>query len=255
MNQLITINKMTSMQIAEVAGKEHYIVMRDIRDESQKLENGGVETQYKFVLSERKDSTGRTIPFYILTKEGVLQLAARYDAVVRAKLIKMAMRQEEKPTCLEDILITQLQEMKVLRLQLTETNNTAIAAKQDAQEAKRELQSMREVIVLNPNSWRPDTSKIINDIARNLGGVEHIRNVRTEAYKLLDSRFGVSLETRLTNKRRKMAEEGVCKSKRDKTNQLDVIADDKKLIEGFVAIVKEMAVKYGVETAEMSEAM
>ena len=36
------------------------------------------------------------------------------------------------------------------------------------------------------------------------------------------------------------------KTKIDELNYLDVIADDKKLIEGYVAIVKEIAVKYGV---------
>ena len=55
------------------------------------------------------------------------------------------------------------------------------------------------------------------------------------------------METRLTNKRRRMADEGVCKSKRDRLNKVDVIADDKKLIEIYVAIVKEMAIKYGVD--------
>ena len=43
-----------------------------------------------------------------------------------------------------------------------------------------------------------------------------------------------------------MADEGVCKSKRDKLNYINVIEDDKKLIEGYVAIVKELAIKYGV---------
>ena len=62
----------------------------------------------------------------------------------------------------------------------------------------------------------------------------------------MDQRARVSLETRLTNKRRRMAEEGICKSRRDKINKLDVIADDKKLTEIYVAIVKEMSVKYGV---------
>lgn len=38
----------------------------------------------------------------------------------------------------------------------------------------------------------------------------------------------------------------VSKSKRDKLNYLDIIAEDKKLIEGYVAIIKEMAIKYGV---------
>ncbi|WP_406543212.1 hypothetical protein [Clostridium ljungdahlii] len=57
--------------------------------------------------------------------------------------------------------------------------------------------------------------------------------------------MGVDVKTRLTNKRRRMADEGICKSKRDKLTILDVIQDDKKLIEGYVAIIKEMAIKSG----------
>lgn len=95
MNELTTINKMTSMQIAEVTGKRHSDIMRDIRDEIEKLENGGIEAERKFALSERQDSTGRKIPYYILTKEGVLQLAARYDAVVRAKLIELVIKHDD----------------------------------------------------------------------------------------------------------------------------------------------------------------
>lgn len=243
MNNLAVINKMTSMEIAEVTGKQHSHIMRDIRDELEKLEVGGISGESKFGLSSYTTEQNKEVPCYILSKEGVLQLAARYAAVVRAKLIDLAMKHEQqKPMCLEDILISQLQEMKTMKLQIAEV-------KQGNQEVKQELQNMRDVITLDPNSWRSDTSKIINSIARTLGGNEHIRNVRTEAYQLLDKRFGVSLETRLTNKRRKMAEEGTCKSKRDKLNQLDVIAEDKKLIEGFVAIVKQMAVKYGVTSS------
>lgn len=96
MSNLIPFNKMTSMQIAEVTGKYHHHVMRDIADEITKLQNAGIDTQTKFGFSEREDSTGRKIPYYELTREGVLQLAARYDAVVRAKLIEIAMRQEKQ---------------------------------------------------------------------------------------------------------------------------------------------------------------
>ena len=44
-----------------------------------------------------------------------------------------------------------------------------------------------------------------------------------------------------------MADEGVCKSKRDKLNKLDIIGEEKKLLECFLAIVKELAIKYGVQ--------
>ncbi|MEG0320229.1 MAG: antA/AntB antirepressor family protein [Niameybacter sp.] len=81
-------------------------------------------------------------------------------------------------------------------------------------------------------------------IAQSLGGNEYIRDVNNEIYTLLNMRMGVNLEQRRTNKRRRMADEGICKSRREKTSRLDVIAEDKKLIEGYVAIVKEMAVKY-----------
>ncbi|EQG99276.1 putative phage regulatory domain protein [Clostridioides difficile DA00189] len=70
--------------------------------------------------------------------------------------------------------------------------------------------------------------------------------LRTESYELLNKRFGVDLHRRLINKRRKMAEEGISESKREKVNNLDVIQDDKKLIEGYVSIIKDMALKYGI---------
>lgn len=119
-----------------------------------------------------------------------------------------------------------------------------IAVRQDAQD--KALQGIREVVALNPNDWRKDTSAMLNKMAHSMGGYEHLKPLRSESYKLLDDRFGVDLNCRLTNKRRRMADEGVCKSKRDKLNQLDVIGDDKKLIEGYIAIIKEMAIKYGV---------
>lgn len=71
--------------------------------------------------------------------------------------------------------------------------------------------------------------------------------VRSESYELLQKRFGVNLGQRLTNKRRRMADEGASKSKRDRLSYVDIISEDKKLIEGYTAIVKEMAIHYGVE--------
>ena len=108
------------------------------------------------------------------------------------------------------------------------------------------------MVALSPNSWRADTKNMIVRIAQRMGGNEYIRDVHAEIYQLVDERARVSLETRLTNKRRRMADEGICKSTRDKLTKVDVIADDKKLIEIYLAIVKEMAVKYGVDVADIA---
>jgi len=106
MKNLTIITKMTSMEIAEVTGKRHADIMRDIRDESEKLEAGGISGERKFALSSYTTEQNKEMPCYTLTKEGVLQLAARYDAVVRAKLIELAMEQDKQlPTNYKEALL------------------------------------------------------------------------------------------------------------------------------------------------------
>lgn len=110
----------------------------------------------------------------------------------------------------------------------------------------RRVDNIGEIISLDTHSWRDGAHRLIVGIAQAMGGVQYIADVNREIYRLVDQRAAASLETRLTNKRRRMAEDGVCKSRRDRVSKLDVIADDKRLMEIYVAIVKEMAVKYGV---------
>ena len=118
--------------------------------------------------------------------------------------------------------------------------------KETSQKINDRIESIRDVVSLDTTSWRDDTRNLINKMAQELGGGTAFQQVRAESYELLEKRMGVSLKTRLTNKRRRMADEGICKSKRDKLSMVDIIAEDKKLVEGYTAIVKEMAIKYGV---------
>lgn len=117
----------------------------------------------------------------------------------------------------------------------------------------QKVDGIRDVVVLNPNSWREECRKLLAKVAQARGGGGAYQEVNAEVFQLVDERARVSLEIRLTNKRRRMADEGVCKSKRDKLNKVDVIADEAKLIEIYIAIVKEMAVKYGVSVGKGTE--
>lgn len=121
------------------------------------------------------------------------------------------------------------------------------------EDVNRRVDHIGEVISLSPNSWRADARNLIIGIAHQMGGTEFIKEVQAEVFRLVDERGGVFLSVRLANKRRRMADEGVCKSKRDKVNKLDIIAEDKKLIEIYLAIVKEMAVKNGVQLRKDGE--
>ncbi len=119
---------------------------------------------------------------------------------------------------------------------------------QEIESVNERVDGIRDVVSLTPNqnTWRSESRKLINKIAQACGGDDAYREVNTEIFNLVNKRAGVSLDTRLTNRRRRMAEEGVCKSARDRVNKVDIIAGDKKLIEIYTAIVKEMAVKCGV---------
>ena len=87
---------MTSLEIAEITGKEHYNVLRDIKDEISKL--GTERAKLIFELSEYKDTTGRKLPMYVANIQGILQLGARYSADVRYKLIEKVTKKETVKT-------------------------------------------------------------------------------------------------------------------------------------------------------------
>lgn len=108
------------------------------------------------------------------------------------------------------------------------------------------VESIKEVVSLNSHAWRNDTNKLINKIALARGGLHLVGEVRVESYNLFDKRFQVNTSLRFENKRKRMIEEGVSKTKIKALNMLDVIAEERKLTEGYLSIVKDMAIKSGV---------
>ncbi|MEG2005391.1 MAG: Rha family transcriptional regulator, partial [Bilophila sp.] len=81
----------TSLQIAEVFGKEHQNVLVDIRNI---LESDDF-TALNFQASEYHDSTGRSLPMFILSRDGFLMVALAYTgykarALRKAYIIKFS---------------------------------------------------------------------------------------------------------------------------------------------------------------------
>ena len=111
-------------------------------------------------------------------------------------------------------------------------------------ETQEEIKDIREVVEIKPfENWREDTTKQINKIC--LKNKDY-REVRNKIYEALDSRAGTKIKIRLDNMRARAILAGSSKSKAESLSYLDVIAEDKKLIEIYTAIVKEMAIKKGV---------
>ncbi len=76
--------RMTSLEIAEITGKQHKNVMRDIRNMEPAWEkvNG-----LKFELVDYRDSKGELRPCYMLTKIECLYIATKFNDEARARLV------------------------------------------------------------------------------------------------------------------------------------------------------------------------
>ncbi|KIS22060.1 ORF6N domain-containing protein [Clostridium botulinum] len=117
--------------------------------------------------------------------------------------------------------------------------------KAEVKETKEEVQAIRDVVEITPSkSWRSETNRLMTKICFKL---KDYQKPKEEVYKALQERAGCDLKIRLKNMRARLALQGVTKSKLDELNYLDVIEQDKKLIEIYTAIVKDMAIKHGIK--------
>ncbi|WP_335138922.1 antA/AntB antirepressor family protein [Lacticaseibacillus paracasei] len=134
---------------------------------------------------------------------------------------------------------------------LSPATRAAVAATQALAAQERRLNrvdakvnAISDIVSISTMDWRRATRDIITKIAHMRG--DDYQATRKDIYKDVEQRGGYSLSTRLTNLRNRMAGEGQSLSKRNKTNKVDVISNDKRLIEIYMAVVKDHAIKYRV---------
>ena len=241
----------SSIEVAEMVGKAHNDLLKDIRRYCEQLGQGKIPQSDFFTESTYKNSQNKEMPCYNVTKKGCEFIAHKLTGVkgteFTAKYINRFHDMED--TIRQGIpndLSPQLQLLINMEMKQKEHD-------QKLEQLDSKVDSIKEVVALRPNAWRKESGNIINKIAQSLGGFEHINVIRSESYKILEERMHVALNVRLANKKKTNALNGLCKSKVDKMNQLDVIADDPKLIEGYIAIIKEMAINYGIGTEKGAE--
>ncbi len=83
MTELLEVKStMSSLEISELTGKRHDVILRDIRN----LLSQGVAA-HNFVETSYTDKSNRQSPCYNLTKKGCLILASGYNVKLREKII------------------------------------------------------------------------------------------------------------------------------------------------------------------------
>jgi hypothetical protein len=224
--------------------KKRFVDGIDIRD----LKNDGFEPLlYELGFSKRDVLISKAI--YLLSERGYSKLLKileddkaweLYDQLVDGYFNMREYIQQEKPKSQAEVIamLAQFNVEQERRLNHVETRLAETEKRQD---------NLSEIVALNSTNWREDVTKIINKIAQKTGGYDQYRNIRNESYEILEQRANAKLNIRVNNKKQKMALEGAKKSNLDKVTKIDVINDDKRLLEIYLAVVKEMAIKYQVE--------
>lgn len=252
MNELVVMKDKqavtTSLQVAENFEKRHDHLLRDIETLKDDVPNFGE----MYFLSTTHDSYGRDRKHYLMNRDGFTLLAMGFTGkkAMEFKLNYIQAFNDMESHIKQELDTSALSpELQMFNAIFKTVAKQELATKQ----LENKIDSISEIVALNTTDWRKDSTNLINKIARVMGNtVGAHREVRNNIFQEVDRRAGTQLNTRLTNKRRRMADEGVAKSKRDKLTKVDVIADDKKLVEIYVAIVKEYAISYGVYK-EMAE--
>ncbi|WP_434351071.1 Rha family transcriptional regulator [Trichococcus flocculiformis] len=241
----------TSLQVAETFEKRHDHVLRDLDELKEGVTQnwGDLFWEDTYIHPQNKQS----YRMIFMNRDGFTLLAMGFTG---KKALEFKLKYIKAFNDMETHIKKQLDMSNLspeLQLMANLVNNMAkqeLAQKQ----LNEKVDSISEIVALNTTDWRKEANALINKVVRVMGNTaEAHKEVRSAIFTEVDRRAGASLETRLTNKRRRMADEGTSKSKRDNLTKVDVISDDKKLVEIYVAVVKEFAIKYGVYKREMAK--
>lgn len=231
----------SSLQVAENFDKRHDHVLRDIDGVEKDVPNFG---EMFFELIE-PDSYGRERRVIYMNRDGFTILAMGFTG---KKALQFKLMYIDAFNQMEEHIKQQL-DTSNLSPELQFMNSVVQSLAKQELETKRvetKVDHITEIVALNTTDWRREARRLIRKMAKTQGGFDAYQEIQSEIYQELDRRACSDVERRLVNLRNRMAGEGASKSKLKKTNKLDVIGSEKRLLEIYLAVVKEFAIKYGV---------
>lgn len=239
-----------SREVAEMVGKRHDHLVRDIENyQSVILQNPNLGAADFFVESSYTANNNNTYKHYLLTRKGcdivankmtgskgVLFTATYVDAFHE-------MQEHIKKQSQLNVPQTPMQALEMMFKVQKEQEEFN-------QKMERQITGIRHIVGIETKNWRNDTNKVLSAIAQHLGGGDNYQKIRTEAYKALEEKGHCKLDQRLNNRKAKMLSQGATKAQINKVSKLDIISGEPRLIEIYIAVIKNMAIKYGVDVTQ-----
>lgn len=254
MNQLVTMNDhqvvTSSLQVAEDFRKQHKHVLESIDELLGVVENPADLFHESTYTHEQNKQEYR---MFFMNRDGFTLLAMGFTGkeslLFKLKYIE-AFNQMERQHISQPK--TQLEVLQATVGQMVEQEQRLVNAELRLETIEKEQENVNEILSLNPVEWRKKVTSILNRIATNQGGYSMYQVIRNESYQLLEDRARCNLTIRVNNRKKEMALQGVVKSKVNKVSKVDAIEGDTRLTEIYLAIVKELAIKYRVNINDIA---
>lgn len=252
---------LTSLEVAEMVGRRHDQVLRDIHTAISHFEGDHKNVGTYFIIDTYKDVQGKERPAFKLTKKGCELYSTRMTG---SKGTQFAIAYIERFNQMEEHIQNNQIDTSRLSPELQMFNQlfTAIADTQiNQQEQNKRLDRIEaeqkrsyEIFSLDAgNDWKDKVNAILNRIAMRLGGGDQYRAIRTKSYDILEKRARCRLNVRLENAKKDAYARGVLSPTKIKNiSKLDVIANDTRLTEIYITIVKELAIAHEVSHEGLS---
>lgn len=142
------------------------------------------------------------------------------------------------PTCIEDVLIQSLQEMKDIRARVDKQSEAIQTVKE----------AMTAPAIEEPfSTWVARTIESIANSPDFNANPFRYQTVWGESYKRLTDKAGCRLDVLKKNAQKRATENGLSKSKVKAISKLSVIEADKRLKALYITVLQEMTVAYCVE--------
>lgn len=243
MNELTIIDRsgvdvVDSREVAEVIGKQHAHLMRDIKnycDILEKTNESKIGLVDFFIPSTYTDGKGESRPCYLLTKKGCDMVANKmtgekgviFTAMYVSAFEKMRERITKPMTTAE---------MFQLQAQINVEQERRLAAIEANQQKVIEACSVPAV---GRDEWQENMKKYLSGLCEEYGMSYPI--MYDDLYSALERKVGCDLDRRQSNMRKRLKAAGATYKERQSVSKLTVIAKDPALTGVFEGIVQRYA--------------
>ena len=233
----------SSLRVAEVFEKRHSDVLESIKN--LVAENSVA----KFFSNGTYENRGKEYPLQYMNRDGFTLLAMGFTG---QKALQFKLKYIEAFNKMENHIKQQLDTSNLSpELQMFQGIFQAVAKQELAtKQLETKIDNISEIVALDSRDWRKKANSILRKIAFKQGGMDRFKEIGNESYERLENRAKCNLNIRLDNRKKNMIVQGAGKTAVKKLNKLDVIAEDARLTEIYLSVIKDMAIKYDVDFKE-----